>query len=253
MGMGASGDSIDMSAQRDEIVRSYFEPQLERIGLSLAQIERQNLNELKESLAKVNDAIANSEGFGTLKLNLSANVGLFVTQSRQEALIEVAILPLLLERKSLILRRIRNLSDIEKERELSALVERVEDPELREKIHAELSQTADETRRAVEQESAVAEAQARQIEQRDRALAQLRTELLERRLRAWRGFFARESMATYIGAILLIVLTGIEAWVLVSGTSYKSEIINNAYLLLLGFFFGQNATRGSPGENAASQ
>jgi hypothetical protein len=165
----------------------------------------------------------------------------------------VTIQPLLLERKSLILRRIRNVSEIEKEKELSALVAKVEDPELREKIHAELSQTADETRRVVEQESAVAEAQARQIEQRDKALAlaQLRTELLERRLRAWRGFFAKESMATYIGAILLIVLTSIEAWVLMSGTSNKSETINNAYLLLLGFFFGQNSSRSSSSDGSS--
>ena len=249
--MAASTGFADMSTQRDEIIRNYFEPQLERLGLSLAQIERQGLDELRESLVKVNDAIEHPEGFGTLKLNLSANVGLIVTQSRQDALIEVTILPLLLERKSLILRRVRNVSEIEKEKELSALVAKVEDPELREKIHAELSQTADETRRVVEQESAVAEAQARQIEQRDKALAQLRTELLERRLRAWRGFFAKESMATYIGAILLIVLTSIEAWVLMSGTSNKSETINNAYLLLLGFFFGQNSSRSSSSDGSS--
>jgi hypothetical protein len=60
----ASGSFEDFSSRRDELIRQNFEPQLARIGLSIEQIERQSLEELNQSLAKVNDAISHPEGFG---------------------------------------------------------------------------------------------------------------------------------------------------------------------------------------------
>jgi uncharacterized protein involved in response to NO len=70
----------------------------------------------------------------------------------------------------------------------------------------------------------------------------LRTELFERRLRAWTGFFAKESMATYVGAFLLVVLTFVQIGAMFSA-KHSSEIINNAFLLILAYFFGQSVER----------
>jgi hypothetical protein len=89
----------------------------------------------------------------------------------------------------------------------------------------------------------IASAIPRNIQPRDEALGKLNAELFERRLRAWTGFFARESMATYVGALLLVVLTLVQVTSMFLGNSYKSEIINNAFLLILGYFFGQSAGR----------
>jgi hypothetical protein len=235
----------NIEARRDEIVRTSFEPQLERLGLSVEQIETQNLDELNESLAKVNDAISHPENFGTLKLMFTGQASVILT-ARQEAHIEIGILPLLLERKSLILNRIKSLVGERRITSLHDLVTTVPDPELRAKIESELSLIAEQSRRLAEQESAVAQSQAEQITKRDEAVATLRAELFERRLRAWTGFFARESMATYVGAFLLIVLTFVQVAAMFLGATYKSEIISNAFLLLLGYFFGQSVARTAP-------
>src|SRR6516162_1331393 len=185
----ASDVFSDSEAKREAIVHAHFEPQLAQLGLSEDQIEKQDLDELHQSLAKVNDAISHAESFGTLKFKLTANAGLVLTAARQDAHIESTILPLLLERKSLILKRIKSLVGEQKVTTLNDLVASVADPELRAKIETELSAVAEQSRRLAEQESAVAKTQSEEISKRDQALATLRIELFERRLRALTGFF----------------------------------------------------------------
>jgi hypothetical protein len=242
--MAAARESFsDFTLRRDEIVQKNFEPQLARLGLSVEQIEKQNLEELRESLDKVNEAISHPENFGTVKLTFTADAGLALVAARQEAHLEIGILQLLLERKSLILSRIKILVGEGTIESLADLVGSVPDPGLRGKLQTELSAIAEQSRHLAEQESAVARAQSKQIATRDEALATLRAELFERRLKAWTSFFARESMATYVGAFLLIVLAAVQVVAMFSATEHKSEIISNAFLLLLGYFFGQNTSR----------
>jgi hypothetical protein len=138
---------------------------------------------------------------------------------------EIGILPLLLERKSLILSRTKSLVGERRIESLNDLVATVADPELRAKIESELSVIAAQSRRLAEQESTVAQAQSEQIAKREEALAKAKAEadLLERRLRAWTGFFAKESMATYVGAFLLIVLTFVQVAAMFLGGAYKSK------------------------------
>jgi hypothetical protein len=240
----------EVALERDNITRDYFDPQLGNIGLTRDQISKQSLEELNESLVRVNDAISHPDGFGTLRLRIfpsGGRVNFVIADGSQDAQVEVSILPLLLERKSLILNRLKNLLGDKTVRSLGDLVASVADPDLRAKIEGELSAMAEHSRRLVEQEGVVAQLQAEQITKRDEAVAKLRVELFERRLRAWTGFFARESMATYIGAFLLIMLTLVQIWTMLSGAVRTSEIINNAFLLLLGYFFGQSAGRVASG------
>jgi hypothetical protein len=226
----ASSAFDNLEAAREGIIRRNVEPQLKRLGLSVEQIEKQTLGELEQSLTKINDGIADPETFGPLKLGN----------------IELGILPLLLERKSLILSRIKSLVGEQRIESLQDLVATVADPELRAKIKSELSSIAEHSRRAAEQEIAAIQAQAEQITKRDVAVATLSAELFERRLHALTGFFTRESMATYVGAFLLIVLTFVQVVAMFLGATYKSEIISNAFLLLLGYFFGQSVARTAP-------
>jgi hypothetical protein len=55
-------------------------------------------------------------------------------------------------------------------------------------------------------------------------------------------------MATYVGAFLLIILTIVQVAAMFSETLHTSEIINNAFLLLLGYFFGQSVARTPTGQ-----
>ena len=69
-------------------------------------------------------------------------------------------------------------------------------------------------------------------------------ELWERRSKVLRSFLERESAATIIGAILLIVITLAHIASLAFGLSIP-ETLNSAFLLILGYFFGQSSNQNS--------
>ena len=83
----------------------FFEPQLSSLGLSVAAIENQDLEQLRSSLERVNDLIANPGQLGTFRLTASSGAVI----ARAETTLEVGALPLLLQRKRLILDRIAAL------------------------------------------------------------------------------------------------------------------------------------------------
>ncbi|NER78880.1 MAG: hypothetical protein F6K42_04740 [Leptolyngbya sp. SIO1D8] len=77
----------------DSYAQRFFEPQLVDLELGGDQIATQSLEELQESLERINDAIANPGAFGSIRLQA----------------VEIGAMKLLLERKKLIKTRIRDL------------------------------------------------------------------------------------------------------------------------------------------------
>jgi predicted MPP superfamily phosphohydrolase len=96
----------------------FFEPQLVALGLSEDQISQQTLMELKRSLETVSDALDNSAGFGVLRLAVQADMGMVIVQSDTRYHIEMTIVPILLERKRMILDRIDILRNRQEKVEL---------------------------------------------------------------------------------------------------------------------------------------
>jgi hypothetical protein len=123
----------DRFADRLDRTRVFFEPQLRALGLGIDEIRQQRLDELYQSLERINDAIAHPESFGTLKLK--ASLTLLVSN---EAQLEVGVLPVLLERKRLILERISELRSEQKIDNLRDLVAQVADEHLKAVLEKEV-------------------------------------------------------------------------------------------------------------------
>ena len=136
----------------DRLVRDFFEPQLGRLGLAEGQIADQDLAQLEVSLEKVNDAIANPDAFGKLKIAFTAQGSVLIAQTHTEHHLELGILPLLLERKGQILDRIKALRP---EQQLSELREdvaaAVNDPEAREHLIETIDRRFEEQRASLEE------------------------------------------------------------------------------------------------------
>lgn len=232
-----------------ELVKTVFEPQLIALGLSEDQIGRQTQEELEQSLERVNEAIQHPDSFGRLGLNLSSAAGWYITSGDSDANVkEVNILPLLLERKKLILERLRGLH-IDEELAKAQKATR----------NATLDDVGeDEKRRAEEweanlkkqQEQLQKSAEAQKMEELKANLAraelQARAEIEMKKARArseiWLSFLARESVATIVGGFLLILIIII----LLIAMFFKlatPDIINNSFLVILGYFFGQATGR----------
>ena len=234
----------------EEQVESCFESQLRDLGLSKDQIETQSLDELQQSLEKVNEALKHPESFGTLRF---PEVLVLVTSSGSDAHFERRILQLLLSCKKLILERIRTLSTNEKIESIQDLLNQVGDEDLKVRLNQEVTDLRSEAQRLREQSKEVDQEESQEAIKTQTELERLKIELFERRTKVWFSLLERESAATIIGGILLLVITVAHVTAIFSKFSIP-EILNNAFLIILGYFFGQSTNdtptrRGGTGEN----
>lgn len=237
----------------EEQVQAYFEAQLRELGLAKDQIEVQSLDELRQSLETVNEALKHPESFGTLTFKMSAEGSVLLTSSKSEAHFERGILQLLLSRKKLILERIRILSANEKIESIQDLINQVDDENVKFKLNQEVADLKDEAQRLREQSKEVEQEQTQEAIKTQTELERLKIELFERRSKVWFSLLERESAATILGGVLLLIIMVAHVTAIFSKFSIP-EILNNAFLIILGYFFGQSTNdkprrRGDTGEN----
>jgi hypothetical protein len=235
-----------------EQVHKIFEPQLIALGLDKRQIEIQDLSELYNSLEIVNDAIQRASDFGLLKIEVCAEAGFIVTKvSSAESHFKIGILPLLLESKKFIIERIKRL---EAEAEISELKEkekvtvdkddRIEYEKKVQELQLVIENLENNRIKGEEQlnqaEQALKEAQsaAKQQELEERK-ERFRLESWERRTRLFQSFLECESVATIVGGLLLIIVT-LFLIVFTFLDTKALDILSNAFLVILGYFFGQS-------------
>lgn len=250
--------------------RAFYEPQLRDLNLGAEQIKKQNLDQLEQSLLRVNDAISNPESFGTFGVKLTAEGSALIAKAKSESAVELGALPILLERKKLILERINRIRGKKKIENLQDLVKEVSDPEIRKRLQNEVSELNSESERIRIQREEVEKVQRQQELEENKELTELarKTEMFERRSKVWLSFLEKESAASLIGGVLLLVIScslitamfmnpvmiGVLKIFKVasqdsSGIIINSDILNNAFLLLLGYFFGQITSKASNGSN----
>jgi hypothetical protein len=213
-------------------VKEAWERQLKQVKLGESQIRAQSLEELQQSLETINDAIKHPDQFPTVTITATLGSGLASTETTAE----VGILPLLLERKTLILERIRLLRGEEKIAGLRDLVAQVPDDSVRSELEEQLKSLEAESEKLLQQEKEVAE------KQEDLPDVEWIVKERESRVRMWQTLLARESVATIIGAFLLVVFVIAYLIAMFVGVE-TTQIVDSAFLLVLGYFFGQTVSR----------
>jgi hypothetical protein len=117
----------------------FFDSQLERLNLGKTQIDDQNIQLLEDSLTRIDDALRNPESFGVLRQSLTASGGIaFLANGTAEAVIQIGIVPILLERKTLVIERLRLLRSQRPIQTLVELIDSLGDDGLRERLRTEL-------------------------------------------------------------------------------------------------------------------
>ena len=112
MGYKALPSTIHPSAQALEVAKQFFEPQLKSLGFGVDQIHTYDLQELQAALARIDDSLKKSESFKTIGFSMTieaGTLGVVVVKDRKNSNFEIGITPFLLERKKLILEKIKDL------------------------------------------------------------------------------------------------------------------------------------------------
>lgn len=76
-------------------------------------------------------------------------------------------------------------------------------------------------------------------------LEQQRIDSLERKSKIWLSFLQRESAASIIGGIVLLLVTVALIGGMIFGA--ESQILSNGFLVILGYFFGQSSSKNKDG------
>jgi len=222
--------------------KSQFESQLIRLELGKEQIESQTLPELEQSLERVNDAIAHPDSFGTVKLKVVADLGFVIAKTGTEANYEIGVLPVLLERKKMIIDRIRQLKGEQKIETLNDEIKNVPQDDVRVKLEKQLEELKAESLRYNQQAKEVEQARLQEQLNAQEKMRRLEQEMAERKAKTWQSYFRRELMATIVGSVLLLILAATQLIAMFQKLQ-TTEIVNNAFLIILGYFFGQTVNR----------
>ncbi|MGW6732787.1 hypothetical protein [Streptomyces sp. NPDC055013] len=230
-----------------------YEPILDSLGLSESAIKAYGLQDLELALTRVNEAISHPDQFG--KVPIRGAVKAWVVEQPE---VTIGILPFLLERKRLILERIKELRSEEKLDGLQDLVDRLaagpEKDALKEQLaalEAEAAAARERERAAAQVDSAaqamVVEGWHQEREAKEEAEDELKkiheAQLLKEEIaaRKWNRRVSREPIATLVGAVLLIALTTVFV-VSMFLKIVPSTLLSNSFLIILGYFFGQSAS-----------
>ena len=231
------GERVATRVDAMDSVRAVYLQILASQGIVKQDISGLSLEELEDTIDRLNAAIANPDQFPRVKLSLSAGkLQAVVTDGGEQG--QFGVLPTLLEQKGVILARIRELRGKEQIESLQDLIGQVSDPDVRVALKQQLTELerASGELRGQARELALAQASAR--DDQERSLRLLKVEVMERRWAVWQKFLARESIATLVGAILLIALTALMGIAMFTHVA-PIEVLSNSFLMILGYFFGQ--------------
>ncbi|MFI5778121.1 hypothetical protein [Nocardia sp. NPDC051570] len=192
-------------------------------GFAIRDIETQSLPELKRSLRKLEDFLVGyPDGLR------------FPSEYADDPYNSLTLLRLLLHRESYITARIAELSQREQMDEFKdAIEQKVEDPSLRQELSGLLSEIEGR------QEEVSREARSRAEVEINTEMR--RVELQERKWNMRKSLLDREPAAVLIGAVLLGLITLTLIFATFTHTQMP-DIFANAFLLILGYFFGQTTS-----------
>ncbi|MCG8732278.1 hypothetical protein [Tenacibaculum finnmarkense] len=218
-----------------------FESKIDSFGYSNEELSLLEKESLQNKLDAINELISDNkkiEEIGKISYQRGIDFELNSYEERDLVGIGFNMTKNLIERKKTILNLIKTKSRNEKISSLEDLINNVEDKSLRNKIEQELEELNTQTTQFEEQAKELSKEE-REIESSKQQLeiSKTKLELLEKKSQIWLTILARESIASIIGAFLLVVIAVCLLVSMFLGIT-TTEIIESAFLLILGYFFG---------------
>jgi hypothetical protein len=198
-----------------------LEEKLETIGLGKNQVERyQTVEELENSLNRLNDYVS--------EINFSPFTmsGVFINRCINE-------------RKKLILDRICFL----KGEQIKTVVEDTSENHSKEEIRDQVDSLVAGMEEAKKEARKIDEDE-KESEKNFLAQEEMKIKSRESTSKIWLSFLAKESMASILGGLLLLAIL-IAQLIAIFQNLKVPDILNNSFLVILGYFFGQSANKKS--------
>lgn len=225
--------------------RELAERRLHKSGLGVKAIHEMTATELESAATRVDALIEELQS--ALKTGTDGhtyNIGGTVFHIGDETTAARAtneLLQLALERKELILERLRELQTNAQVEAINRIAENITEVSVKTALESSLRtlqtqnkelaqrlEEVDRTRNEVAEQATIAD-----------------IERYERKAKVWRSFLEKESVASIIGTFVLLALTATMIVFAFIGRA-TPELLNNVFLIVVGYFFGQS-TASRPG------
>lgn len=146
----------------------------------------------------------------------------------------------LIEKKREIIDLIREKEEEQKIESISELIKTIPEKDIQQKIKQELKELGEQSNKfKIEDKKLDAEEEKFKSEQRQLELQQSKLEIFDKKSQVWLRIFGKESIASILGGFLLLVMSISFIAAMFTGTEV-SNIVESAFLLILGYFFGQS-------------
>ena len=240
----ANGGMLTLSGDRRRTPGGVF---LYRIKNSISGIERELLFPSGESTLPIGFFENSLKEFTIDQLKIGVEcIENYIEKERnrfRRELFKDSQYSILIEKKELLLKRMAELKNQEADRSISHIkdvVKVIEDEETRSSIISMIK----DLESVIIEKNQIARSAVDIEEERELMLIKLEAEerRAETKLKFIKRFLAKESVATITGSFLLIIITLVLLFGMFQGV-IESKIIENGFLVLLGYFFGQTVTR----------
>jgi len=229
-----SRDMILMSDIADVPDSTKLREKLFELGLDEESITEYDLDELKNSYKKLKDFEKNPNNFSDLKIPL--------TVFGQKPKIYSSKLLFRLEK--LILNRINSLKKGE--------IQELQDPtkSLGDNISVQtFSKAIKSLEEIIDNQKLLNESELKRVSfEQEKELCALYMDIADRNAKRnidfWGKFLAKDSVATYVGALTILIIVVVQLVGIFWDKAKTPEILNNTLLIVLGFFFGQSSSKG---------
>ncbi len=194
------------------------------LGLDVISINTINLQQLEESLKVVDNVIKYLAEKNTIDKN--------------EAIVKRMFIDTIFEKRSIILKRIKELEIKENIDKIASEAKSDSEIEIKHQLN-KLLEVVDKGQNLLQENE-----QSRLAIQKEITRRREEREDFRERWAIRKSFLERESVSTIIGALLLVLITGTQ--IIATFTHIVTpQILDNGFLVLLGYFFGQTVAKAS--------
>lgn len=223
-----------------------FESKIDNLGFSMEELKLLNHEELQKKLDKISELVGDKDKLdkiGKQSFRRGKDYTLPVDIDPDTVGYGFNAFSNLINRKKAILDLIKTISRNEKINSLEDLINNVSDTTLRKKIDKELKELEKQTDAIEEQERELSkEEKDFENSKKQLEISKTKLELLEKKSQIWLTILAKESVASIIGATLLIIISICLLIAMFFGIE-TTKIIESAFLLILGYFFGHAVSK----------
>ncbi len=146
----------------------------------------------------------------------------------------------LINKKKQILDIINTKKTETKIESISELINTIPDQDTRKELNQQFKELEEQASRAkIEREQLDKQEEQFNSEKQELELTKDKLDIFDKRSKIWLRIFGRESIASILGGFLLLIMTSCFLIAMFTGTEI-SNVIESAFFLILGYFFGQS-------------